>query len=320
MRQRRHRRRFELVAGQHSLSAVRFAHYRCCLGAKELPGALYVDHVTDARWSTATLVPLSDSNPDHTLPDLTQAIRPLPAGLLILVLALSLAACDGSSRSRRLQHDDRSPAPYQAEVEEGLGAAVAILIDTSKSMREDAPGDSRPKAVVAREALEAMFEATESLIATRPDFAVKVGIYNFSSHASTVMPMQAFDRAAIRDALARLPRPGGGTAIGEAMLTARPDLYRAGVFRKYLLVVTDGENTSGRSPDQVAREIFQKSEQGVGIYFVAFDTSADRFAFLKEVKGDVIGAGNGPELKRALDEIYQGRILAEASTLGEREP
>jgi hypothetical protein len=131
--------------------------------------------------------------------------------------------------------------------------------------------------------------------------------------------MQSFDRDAIRSALARVPKPGGGTAIGEAMLTARPDLYRAGVFRKYLLVVTDGENMSGRSPDQVAREIFEKSEQSVGIYFVAFDTSADRFAFLKEVQGDVIGVGNGPELRKALDEIYQGRILAEAAAPGERE-
>src|SRR5678809_1453852 len=108
-----------------------------------------------------------------------------------------------------------------------------------------------------------------------------------------------------RSVLSHLPGPGGGTAIGDAMREARPDLYRAGVFRKYLLVVTDGENTAGRSPDQVAREIFQKSEQGVGIYFVAFDTSADRFAFLKQVHGDVIGADSGVELRRALDEIYQ---------------
>jgi hypothetical protein len=70
----------------------------------------------------------------------------------------------------------------------------------------------------------------------------------------------------------------------------------------------------------VAREIFEKSERGVGIYFVAFDTSADRFAFLQEVEGDVISAASGPELRKALDQIYQGRILAEASTLGEREP
>ena len=53
---------------------------------------------------------------------------------------------------------------------------------------------------------------------------------------------------------------------------------------------------------------------------MAFDTSADRFAFLKQVQGDVIGAGSGVELRRALDDIYQGRILAEATTLGEREP
>ena len=257
---------------------------------------------------------------DGTLRDLTHTKRHLSAVLAILVLAASITACDGNRRSRVTRDEDTSSSPYQAEVEEGLGAAVAILIDTSGSMKEAAPGDTRPKAVVAREALEAMFDATESLMAKRPEFAVKVGIYNFSSDASTVLPMQAFNRAAIRDALARVPRPGGGTAIGEAMLAARPDLYRAGVFRKYLLVVTDGENTAGRSPDQIATEIFQKSEQAVGIYFVAFDTSADRFAFLKQVQGDVIGAGNGPELKKALDQIYQGRILAEASTLGEREP
>jgi Mg-chelatase subunit ChlD len=263
------------------------------------------------------LIPI---DPDVTLRDLTHTIRHLSAGLAIAALALSLAACDGSRRGRAPQPNDTSSAPYQSEVEEGLGAAVAILIDTSGSMKERAPGDARPKAAVAREAIEAMFDATESLIAKRPDFAVKVGIYSFSSDARTVLPMQSFERAAIRDALARVPRPGGGTAIGEAMLAARPDLYRAGVFRKYLLVVTDGENTSGRSPDLVARDIFQKSEQGVAIYFVAFDTNADRFGFLKQVRGDVIGAGSGAELRRALDDIYQGRILAEASMPGEREP
>ena len=233
----------------------------------------------------------------------------------MVALASTLAACDGGNRRSRATSDrEDSPAPYQSEVEEGFGAAVAILVDTSQVDARRGPGDSRPKAAVAREALEAMLDATEAFVAKRPDFAVKIGIYSFSSHASTVMPIQPTIAAAVRDALARLPRPGGGTAIGEAMRTARPDLYRAGVFRKYLLVVTDGENTTGRSPDEVAREIFQKSERGVQIYFVAFDIDAERFAFLKEVQGDVIGAGSGPELRKALDEIYQGRILAEAST------
>ncbi|MEO8259504.1 MAG: vWA domain-containing protein [Acidobacteriota bacterium] len=232
-----------------------------------------------------------------------------------------LLACQPNRRGGRDRAGDRDDraAPYQAEVEEGLGAAVAILVDTSGSMKDDVPGDSRPKYLVAREALETMLDATDRFVARRPDFPIKIGIYSFSSGVSTQLPIQPYDRTAVRAALTRLPRPGGGTAIGEAMRTARPELYRAGVFRKYLLVVTDGDNTAGRSPDDVARDIFRKSDGAVQIYFVAFDTDPGKFSFLKEVGGDVIGAGSGPELRTALDEVYQGRILAEAVTAGERE-
>lgn len=244
--------------------------------------------------------------------------------LTLIMTALSplLLACQDSPEraAARRAAEDSAAAPYQSDVEEGLGAAVAILVDTSGSMRQDAPGDTRPKYVVAQEALEAMLDATEAFIAKRPDFPIKIGIYSFSSNVRTLLPIRPYDRSAIRDALDRLPLPGGGTAIGEALHTARPDLYRAGTFRKYLLVVTDGENTSGRSPDGVARDIFSRSEGGVQIYFVAFDTSPQKFAFLKEVGGDVLGAGTGIELRKALDEVYQGKILAEAPATAEREP
>ena len=180
------------------------------------------------------------------------------AGLAVAVLPWLLLACQPNAR-----HDHTSAAtsqaeaPYQAEVEEGLGAAVAILVDTSGSMKERAPGDSRPKYVVAQEALEAMLDATDAFIAKRPDFPIKIGVYSFSSSVRTLRSIQPYDRSAIRSALANLPGPGGGTAIGDAMREARPDLYRAGVFRKYLLVVTDGENTNGRSPDKVVRDIWR---------------------------------------------------------------
>lgn len=243
--------------------------------------------------------------------------------LAILGLLISISACETRrppEQSAQATAADTEPAaPYQAEVEEGLGAAVAILVDTSGSMREVAAGDSRPKHIVAREALESMLDATDAFVARRPDFPIKIGIYSFSSGVSTELPIQLYNRDEARSALNRLPRPGGGTAIGEAMRSARPDLYRAGVFRKYLLVVTDGENTAGRSPADVARDIFRKSEGAVQIYFVAFDTSPEKFAFLKDIGGDVIGAGSASELRTALDGIYQGRILAEAVDAGERE-
>jgi Mg-chelatase subunit ChlD len=241
-----------------------------------------------------------------------------------LALVVLTCACEAPRRpepsGRRNAGDEESAAPYQADIDEGLGAAVAILVDTSGSMRDNAAGDTRPKYVVAQEALEAMLDATDAFIARRPEFPIKIGIYSFSSSVRILRPIQPYDRGAIRLALAGLPRPGGGTAIGEALREARPDLYRAGVFRKYLLVVTDGENTSGRSPDTVAREIFRKSEGAVQVYFVAFDTRPEKFAFLKDVGGDVIEAGTGDELRKALDGIYQGKILAEAPGAGEREP
>lgn len=256
------------------------------------------------------------------------AIRTAWAGLAVAcLLPLVLVACDGSTRRERERaaravaaHEAAAAdAPYQSEVEEGVGAAVAILIDTSGSMKERAPGDSRRKAEVAHDALEAMLDATDAFIARRPDFPIKIGIYSFSSSVNTLRTIQPYDREAIKRVLANLPGPGGGTAIGDAMREARPDLYRAGTFRKYLLVVTDGENTNGRSPDDVAREIWGKSQGGVQTFFVAFDTNPQKFAFLKEAGGDVIGAGSGAELRTALDGIYQGKILAEAAG-GEKEP
>jgi Mg-chelatase subunit ChlD len=239
------------------------------------------------------------------------------ACVVTLGLAPSLAACRAGDAAPNEAADD---APYQAEVDEGLGAAVAILIDTSGSMNDDAPGDERPKAEIAHGALEAMLDATDAFIARRPDFPIKIGLYSFATSVRTLRPVDTYDRAAIKAALAELPRPRGDTAIGAAMRKARPDLYRAGVFRKYILVLTDGENTSGPAPQEVAREIYRKSEGAVQIYFVAFDTSPESFAFLKQVGGDVIGAGTGSELRAALDGIYQGKILAEAPADAEREP
>ncbi len=248
---------------------------------------------------------------------LAACARPVAA---LVLCAGCAAACEERRRDAPADTAEEPSAPYQAEVEEGFGAAVAILVDTSGSMDEPAPGDSRPKHIVAREALESMLQATAAFVARRPDFPIKVGIYSFARETHVLRPIGTYDRVDVRRALAALPRPGGGTAIGEAMAVARPDLYRAGVFRKYLLIVTDGENTHGREPDGVARQIFRKSEGGVQIYFVAFDTSPEKFAFLKEVGGDVFGAGTKDELRAALDGVYQGKILAEAVDAGEREP
>ena len=132
--------------------------------------------------------------------------------------------------------------------------------------------------------------------------------------------MQRYDRARVRAALATMPEPEGKTAIGDGMDRARHELYGAGTFRKYILVLTDGENTHGRAPDEAAREIARRGQGAVQTYFVAFDTDPATFGFLRETGGDVFAARGGAELRRALGDVYRGKILAEAADYGEGAP
>ena len=181
-------------------------------------------------------------------------------------------------------------------------------------MGDRAEGDSRAKAVVAREAIEQTLTATDAAIAKRPDFPVNVGIVRFSDEVKTVLPVQRYSRDTISAALARVPSPHGGTAIGDAMDAARRELYRSGTFRKVMLVVTDGDNTDGRDPADVAAEIARRSEGGVRMYFIAFDTDADKFAFVRDVKGDVVTAQNSAALRSSLASLYESKVLAESVT------
>ena len=267
-----------------------------------------------------TLIRLLD--PDDTLRDLTHAIRP---SLRRALDSRPGVEPDGLRRATpqpsRQYPTKNPPAPYQSEVDEGFGAAVAILIDTSRldarrgarrlaaeSRRRTggARGDVRRHRVAGREAPRLRGQGWHlQLFERRLDRAADAAV------RSRRHPRRARARAPALAAAPPLARPcsrRGPTCIVQACSASICWSSRTGRTRPA------EARTRWRS------EIFQKSEQAVAIYFVAFDTSADRFAFLKQVQGDVIGAGSGPELRKALDEIYQGRILAEASTLGEREP
>jgi hypothetical protein len=247
--------------------------------------------------------------------------------VVLLVVALFVFLQGRRAKERRSSRADPDPGrvvttgspggKYVPAGDEGLGAAVAIMVDNSGSMRDAAKGDTRPKFEVARLALEQMLASTDSFAAKQPGFPIKVGLYYFSSGVHPLVPVQAYDAAAIRTALESMPSPNGGTAIGKAMDAAREALYQSGVIRKYILVVTDGENTDGRAPRDVAREIADRSEGAVRMYFVAFDIDAKKFSFLHDVHGEVLGADNAVGLRASLDTIYRGRILAEAVDAGE---
>lgn len=242
-------------------------------------------------------------------------IRLVVAAIVALVLLVRWFASDERDSS-----SGESPAAgkYVATVQEGLGASVAILLDNSGSM-DDEPdsGGGETKAGISRAVLERVLAQTDSFVQRQPGFPVNLGLYVFSSEVERVLPIAPYDRGRLREALLSLREPDGGTAIGDAIEAAVPDLYGAGTIRKYILVVTDGENTEGRDPASVAAEVDRRSEGAVRLMLVAFDVSGEKFGFVPAVRGTLVEATNAAGLAASLDTLYRGRILAEAVDAGE---
>lgn len=239
-----------------------------------------------------------------------------------MMVALGVIGCDSRSehRSTAKPHATATvrPASQGLPLPQGdqrLCTGVVILVDTSGSMANAVPGAdgaSRPKHEIARAALERIVQYTGQWRKSNPDRALNLAIYNFSSSPSAVLPMGEFDLATSEAAVQRIPRPAGGTAIGEAIYRGFEALYTSGCVRKYIVCITDGENTSGRRPDRVARQLYEQTQGEVEIHFVAFDTSAKHFGFLDQVNGHVVEAADGEQLQARLSDIYEKRILAEA--------
>ncbi|HYD41855.1 MAG TPA: vWA domain-containing protein [Anaeromyxobacter sp.] len=196
-------------------------------------------------------------------------------------------------------------------MQEGPGAAVAILVDVSGSMQESWGGAMKSEA--ARRALSEALEATGEFRKRHPDRPVKVGVIAFSDEVQQVMPMGDYDPERVEQALGAIPYTSGRTAIGAALDAAREALYRSGAIRKYILVITDGENNRGPDPEDVAREIAQRSNGAVSISLVAVDVDPGAFGFVRELGGDVLSPQDPAALRAAVQQIYEGKILAEAA-------
>lgn len=198
----------------------------------------------------------------------------------------------------------------------GGGTAVVILVDTSGSMQDpvkDHDGKMRPKHELARAALDRIMERTGEWRKGHPDKMMKVGLAHFSGSVADVLPLGDFDLARAQQAVKRIPPPRGDTAIGTALKHAYRELVKAHAERLFILCITDGQNTHGPSPEHVARQIHDESGGKVEIHFIAFDVSAQHFAFLKDVGGRAVEAADAKQLQEALDTIYQKRIFAEGT-------
>ena len=244
--------------------------------------------------------------------------------LLFSVICGAAGGCAWESASpeeRRARADrriDEQLAPAGELPQQREGIAAAILVDVSGSMDDRVEGEDgrkERKIEIARRAARDLVDQFAKYAETHPGEPVLLGLYEFSERSGAdcrpVIAMGPPNRERAEAALAKM-RANGGTPIGNAMVIGKRELDATGLSRRHLLVVTDGENTTGPEPDRVAQRIGHRPEvERPSLYFVAFDIAAERFARVREAGTLVLGAANARELTSTLDSLLTGNILIE---------
>jgi Ca-activated chloride channel homolog len=140
-------------------------------------------------------------------------------------------------------------------------ATVMVAIDVSNSMQATDVAPNR---------LEAAQQAAGAFVDQLPE-RFNVGLVTFDGSATIVVP-PTLDHAAVTQALGNL-RLGPATAIGEAVVQSLEGI--AGMAAEdepvpgRIVLMSDGSNTSGRSPDEAAR---LATAAGVPVSTIAYGT------------------------------------------------
>jgi len=201
------------------------------------------------------------------------------------------------------------------------GVALAIIYDTSGSMREsvkDESGKQAPKYVIADRALIAITRQLETFATNTVSGAprkIQAGLYIFGDNgAKEVVKFGPFDGKAMREWAKNFSNPQGNTPLGNALKKAAQTVLESPLTRKHVLVITDGINTAGPAPSAVMPRLKQQAEQKgtlLSVHFVAFDVDAKVFESVKQQGATVVGAADERQLKTQLDYIMQKKILLE---------
>lgn len=195
--------------------------------------------------------------------------------------------------------------------------AIAIVYDTSGSMKQGVPGSGgakEPKYVVANRALSAIVTKLEKVNAAGPR-KVQAGLFTFSAKgAQETVPLGPFDAAALRGWLAAFNYPNGATPLGNAVADATNALWKIRADSRHVLVITDGENTVGPPPDKLLPQLQDQClKNGLSVYFhfLAFDVDARVFGGVKQFGATLVGASDEKQLNEKLNFILEEKILLE---------
>ena len=210
-------------------------------------------------------------------------------------------------------------SPIRAAEEDGV--ALAIIFDTSGSMKDPVPdksGGSTPKFVIASRALVAVSEQLRSFTTNNPSGGprkIDVALFVFQGErAREAVKMGPFDPVALETFARQFSNPSGNTPLGNTLMAAVRSVLQSPLSRKHVLVITDGMNTAGPSPATVLPSLKKLAEQkgsNPGVHFIAFDVDAKLFDPLKRLGATVVPAADENQLNSQLQFILQRKILLE---------
>jgi Ca-activated chloride channel family protein len=189
-----------------------------------------------------------------------------------------------------------------------------FCLDTSGSMA-GMMGKKR-KIDISKDAMRVVFKQIDDYVRANPNKKVKVGICGFSSKPAMVRPLAPFDLKALGSAIEGL-RPTSSTAIGDATKMALVELLKSNDETKAILVMTDGENNVGATPDKVVQAIKQNANNqhlataGVDVFLIAFDVGGNLFKPVKDAGATVMESRDAASLQSIMTNLVE-EVLLEA--------
>ena len=180
--------------------------------------------------------------------------------------------------------------------------AVEFVLDTSGSMDEEIDGVRKIDS--AKESLNTILDSYEGYSQDHPNFQAGLLYFHLGS-VQTVIPIGRFNRQSFNEAMKDWSADGG-TPLGAALAVAERNLDKTGYFNKYVVLLTDGENTEGRAPEDIYKKIIETNDREddsqTNVYIVAFNMDESYFRELKELGATVYGAKDGKQLTDVLQE------------------
>lgn len=209
--------------------------------------------------------------------------------------------------------------PFSEHTVRREGLNLALVLDLSSSMQMPVAGGRRADGR-SESRLEAVKRAVIDFIHHRQDD--RIGIIVFSNNAYVVSPM-TLDHNYLVNYVEMINEKTlsdeGMTAIGEGLLLARDLLLRQAQAKdprgNVIVLLTDGENNTGRPVDQALREV---KSAGIKTYFIGVEVvtgmaTAQNQSFsdapvlltgVRSTGGRYFDARDAKQLEKAYNEIH----------------